>query len=964
MNRVEFLKEVLCADGIYYLFYLDNKRPCQQSFNSIDEFEEGVERLIAVNPNRDMYVAMSSFSDPEGGRKQSNVRARKTLSLDLDVDPDAEDGKHFASKREALMELSRFAKELSLPDAMVVDSGRGIHVHWILDRELPVDEWDALATSLRSQVSAHNFNADPAVSGDSARVFRLPGTINTRNGATARVLKSAAACSVSDLKSSLGIKAMAPTAMTSKGAALLAAMQVKSDYPPADSHVIEQKCAQVSWAVNNQDKVSEPLWYALVGVAAFCEDPTDTAIRWSEKHPEFNADATIRKMEQYARNATGPATCETFKRLRPSGCQGCPFKVVTSPAMLGTKYEEPKDQTVPDVPLLVELPAPYKRVFLPNKQRNGIVEEVEGTDVPVLEWDMYPVSYGYDEQSDSEFVSIIFFSPNNGWKTLTFGHQYLSPSLTLEFAREVGKHGMIIPTKPQELRAHAMVRSYMDALKERTRLTNVHSSMGWKDDFTGFVLGNAFWGLDDSGKATKSINMTTKNSSATSEYSTSGTLDEWKKLTRSLDDYDLDVIKFAILVSLSGPLYAHTGLRGIIYNLLGPTASGKTLALMAAQSVYGNPSKLLQTSNTTLNSINTLMATAGSTLVTMDEGTIVDTKSIGVLAYTVEQGQERGRLTRAGTAKVRREWHLPVMFSSNKSMTEAVNDGVIGDAQLARMMEINVPMPKAFQDDKSLGLALIDGFRQQFGTAAEKWVPFLLEMGHNTVLARARNHRNDFGSTYTTSFKSEERFWETAMINADMGGKLGAEAGVIDFDYQSTMEKMLKNLELNRKYIAGNKVSSRQAIVNFINEHQQKIVHAVYRNNAVKPQSNYDGFTNIVARLDLYRMDTDPQGLYTSGAVMLDKREFKKWCLKVGHSYKTIEQDIKLAGLDATPESGKALLSKGTLLRLPQTYVLGVKLLGPEFESVLTDKDQGDEEEETGTPAEGREGVQAAVEDR
>ena len=65
--------------------------------------------------------------------------------------------------------------------SIVVNSGRGEHRYWLL--ESPIDA--TMAAELQRQW-VYRCGADPAVS-DLARLLRVPGSINTKNGARARV---------------------------------------------------------------------------------------------------------------------------------------------------------------------------------------------------------------------------------------------------------------------------------------------------------------------------------------------------------------------------------------------------------------------------------------------------------------------------------------------------------------------------------------------------------------------------------------------------------------------------------------------------------------------------------------------------------------------------------------------------------------------------------------------------------
>jgi len=127
MNTKEFLQRVLAKSGHYCLLALKSSedRRVQKFYDSIDE-------LIAEANNfdssgYDTYFALSTFKD-SSSRKVSNIDRIQSFFLDLDCGPT----KEFANQREALDELREFYRGANLPKPLVITSGRGIHVYWLL----------------------------------------------------------------------------------------------------------------------------------------------------------------------------------------------------------------------------------------------------------------------------------------------------------------------------------------------------------------------------------------------------------------------------------------------------------------------------------------------------------------------------------------------------------------------------------------------------------------------------------------------------------------------------------------------------------------------------------------------------------------------------------------------------------------------------------------------------------------
>jgi hypothetical protein len=130
-----------------------------------------VNRLSMLPLN--VFFAVGSYA----GTNRKDPIAKRALWLDLD-------GKDFGGTDVAVRELAAFVKATGLPrPSIYVNSGRGVHVYWCLDRDVPVAEWKPVALALKAKCEELGFKADPSSTSDAARVLRAPGSLN-RKGET------------------------------------------------------------------------------------------------------------------------------------------------------------------------------------------------------------------------------------------------------------------------------------------------------------------------------------------------------------------------------------------------------------------------------------------------------------------------------------------------------------------------------------------------------------------------------------------------------------------------------------------------------------------------------------------------------------------------------------------------------------------------------------------------------------
>ena len=476
MNTLEFLQRVLPSEGYYVTTVINTDGRRQGFFKTVDELATVCERLDKTDNNT--YFAISAYKQ-KGNRRQDNVRATKVVAIDVDCG----EGKPFPSWKEGLVELGKFVSDMGLPKPMVIHSGNGLHVYWVLKEELAPEDWKPLAEAMKQAAIAKEFHIDAGLTANSALVLRPVGTRNPKNGNTVKLLVDAEPVESSALTQSLSYYFRAAPAAAeghTRENSLLQNLAVKQDFPPAVGSVVASKCKQIEWAINHQDEVDEPLWYDLIGVAAFCTDPDKTALEWSKGHPKFDEHATLQKLTHWKESASGPATCAKFEIDRPNGCRGCKYKgKIGSPARLGVQYQEIDVPTeAPDkVANTVQIPKPFKRT------KDGIKVTIDDTDVDVCKFDIYPVGYGMDESLGYETVRYHWNRPHMGWQELVLRQAYLTDG-NREFATAIADQGIVLYNKRQTEYFQLMLRTYMDELRQIRKMTNLYSTMGWKEKNT------------------------------------------------------------------------------------------------------------------------------------------------------------------------------------------------------------------------------------------------------------------------------------------------------------------------------------------------------------------------------------------------------------------------------------------------------------------------------------------------
>jgi hypothetical protein len=376
------------------------KNPRGRGFIHI--FASTHEQLWAIIEEADQdgqatYHACASFveprSDPRGtpsgekrlGRTKHNVLGAKAFWLDMDVGP----GKGYSDQDAAIDALKIFCTTLNLPPPIIVSSGGGLHVYWSLQQMLDRATWERYARGLKNLCFQYDLRVDPARTADISSVLRTPGTHNRKYGTEREVeldpkfldmFPDTQGYALEQLKvfaehtdaprrapkkkqhdedaerarfdpnglleadklRDLSYLA-APNRRQISAAALSGLVEMDDTYPPSSGELVAERCEQVRALRDGQGKMEEPLWYAALGVLAFCAGGDELAHKWSsgdeDRYTEQETQERLDRARQF-----GPTTCEKFHELNPTVCERCPhwgtgkFK---SPIVLGRQEEQP-----------------------------------------------------------------------------------------------------------------------------------------------------------------------------------------------------------------------------------------------------------------------------------------------------------------------------------------------------------------------------------------------------------------------------------------------------------------------------------------------------------------------------------------------------------------------------------------------------------------------------------------------
>lgn len=946
MQTSDFLKAVLGDEGWYCVFAAKDGTLKQK-------FYEKPEYLLKVASQMDQnelntYFALATFIDADS-RKADNAHQLKSFFVDLDCGTN----KEYANKKEALQALVTFCKNRRLSKPIIVDSGNGLHAYWPLSEAVSVSEWLPVASKLKKVCMEDGLRIDPAVTADVARVLRLPGTRNFKNG----VPRDVSIVSPSNASIDLGTFAERigfvdgetprvngslfdnmPKKATEHDNALL---KILSGSLQSRFKTILQKsakgrgCQQLAIIARDQEEISEPMWRAGLSVAKFCVDSAKAIHLISKKYPDYDHDETEKKVE----SIKGPYTCVKFDEFNPGGCEGCQHKgKIKSPIVLGREVAEAEevdnvivevtptesDRIVVDPNVIPTFPKPYVRgknggVFLRTTDEEG-----DPVDKVIYHNDLYVMRRVRDPELGESLIMKLHL-PKDGVRE--FVMPLTSATSREEFRKTMAMQGVAL-MKMDELMSY--VTTWVNDLQARGVAEDARRQFGWVEDGGGFVLGDKEYRKDG-------VNVN-HPSSATIQYfpafQTKGTLDGWREAMRFYNRPGLEMHQFLVASGFGAILMEYIpNINAAGLHLHSPESGfGKTTALYAILSIWGSYEDLVITHQDTRNFSMNRAEVYKNIPVAIDEVTNMDPKALSELAMTVTGGKQRGRMSMSSNVERFRgsRWNTLFITTANTSFIERVSAyKAVPQAEAQRVLEHRVGK-YSFDGGKDETDRFNLQLSQNYGHAGPVFVQYVLKNREKVEKLLIEVRRKVDASM---KMNHQNRFWSAFISVTLTGGIIAREIGLIDYDIKGLYKK------------AGELIEENKQSVNYMDRAAVELIGDYI-------QQNYNNFLRIEGKIDkrmkhgkidkLQDSHVVPSatpraeivGRYEpdTGNMYLITTPLRNWCIDNQVNFKNLCDKAEIE-LYAVKE--RIRVTRGTNFSMPPVNVLRIN--SENFEGILQD---------------------------
>jgi hypothetical protein len=458
------------------------------------------------------------------------------------------------------------------------------------------------------------------------------------------------------------------------------------------------------------------------------------------------------------------------------------------------------------------------------------------------------------------------------------------------------------------------VTTWVNQLQAESVAEEARNQFGWVDEeCSAFVLGNQIIYKDRiefNPPSTQTVGLFPA-------FVPKGTLDGWKETMNWYNREGFELHQFVIGTAFGSVLMELSSVMGAGLNIYGDTGIGKTTAMFAGLSLWGDPDALMLIEKDTINARMNRADVYKDLPLYVDELTNPTGLQMSDFVYQLTQGRQKIRMGN-GTNQERTQGKAGskiAVLSANCSIVEKITMAkAMPKAEAQRLMEVYVKKMKLGTAPKSETDDLAVRIKQNFGQAGVIYVQYIMNHFEDVKkLLKMVQERVD----EQAGLSAENRFWSALVSTTLTGLILAKRAGLLKYDTKPIFSWAIKELKQNKLRVEDMSLTVTETLNEYIHEHWGNVLWIKSTDDLRKQHGN--GLDDLVVPEMLprgklvARYETDVKKAY------IVPKPFKDWCIKQQLNYQEILKEFK-EKLNA--KIAKVRLSKGTHLNLPPTSVI------------------------------------------
>lgn len=824
MTPGDFLRAVWPAEGVYCIatpFIIPNSSPPKRVYahKTFNDISDAVSFVLNERHAKDLFFAIHTLKEhtvwnPEkinlktgelGSnevRVQRNMKAARAFFFDLDVGSEPH---KYASQAEAVADLRKFCEQTKLPKPLVVSSGGGLHVYWVIVDALDSAEWRIHASKLKQLARHYGLKADPMRTTDTASVLRVAGTANFKDRTNPRQVS--ALTPAVPIGTGMFIQ-MIDTAMIEGGVEAKVLPQLggaiddplgfgsntarEYEGPPVSLKALLLSCkqmARLALMAHHKKPISEPEWYyGIIGTVRYVEDSHRRIMQFAD--PDWHA--TIRdKIKQSEQHQKGPTSCAKLAEISTAGdepCIGCPFAGKVHGPISAARYKDPAPppqihqllagtNAQPVTTTIPDPPGPFVRM-----KGGGIAVHAKTADgdedyTVIYEHDLFPVRRLTNPVQQLEQQVWHVELPRGEAKDFTLDADMLYDPR--KFTSAIANQG-IYPHKSHIPAVQEYMVAYIAKLQTLVDADAQSNHLGWSEDFDKFILPDKI--LQVSG-GVKPAQLSIGAARSSSMVTRKGDAQIQADLLKFYNHPAYKPHQFFILAGLAAPIFYATGQHGVIVNASGESGASKSTSLYTAASFWGHP-KLYPINGTnngaTIRGRNERVTVLANLPVGVDEITHMPVKDAIDLAMSITQPGHRIRLENSGVERAHIDSYKSTIMltTANNSLHGLLSqDNAAATAASMRVFEMRFPVLHVH--NKRDADAYLFNLNENYGHLGELFMSYVVA-NRDAVVLRVREVMAAIDADL--GIQASERFWSATIAAVLVAGEIAVRLGIVDYD--------------------------------------------------------------------------------------------------------------------------------------------------------------------------------------
>ena len=333
-----------------------------------------------------------------------------------------------------------------------------------------------------------------------------------------------------------------------------------------------------------------------------------------------------------------------------------------------------------------------------------------GAEVEVISHPLMPVKRVTNIESFEEKLEIAYQRGQDPWKSLTVSREQLASAQKI-----IGLSKQGVDVNSENAKEVVKFMSKLESLNyDALPRQNSVSHMGWLSDgqFMPYVEDVSY-----DGDSPELLRMY-------SEFKQTGSEETWMNLAKEVRNAESVPARIALAASFAAPLVQVMGGLPFFVHLWGEAGCGKTVGLMLAASVWGNPDvgRYIKTFSGTKVSMELYASFCCNLPILFDELQVVsDRKTFDDLIYMLCEGTSKGRGAREGGLQIQKHWSSSIITTGEMPITQSNSGG----GAVARTIEVNYGGRPLFDDARGVANTL----KETYGHAGPKFIQMLRKDG-------------------------------------------------------------------------------------------------------------------------------------------------------------------------------------------------------------------------------------------